>query len=205
MIELSESSVVWYLLYRLRYLGGDLRPVPEKDKFGNEIAIMPRSESDQWRRIFPTFTLNTRTIGKQYLDRIIPGAKQLIETKERVGKRVYDSVEMQRLQIKLSTPQENNEVWGVAMWTGVDPRTNYFSVDIRGLTNAQRIETSQDGKKKYLQKTLVLHFFKPGDTINEAGDPIYYGIPAYSDAERQKYVFSQFGVDRHLDHVWVYR
>jgi len=208
MIEIDTpngTKVVWYMVYRLRYVGGDLRPVPEKDKFGNDIPIMPRSESDQWRRVFPTLVLNSKSTKKEYLDTIVPGAKAMIAAKERIGAKLLDSIELQRTIIKLSTPQENNAVWCVAMWTDVDPRTNYFSVDVRGITNAQRIEQSAAGSKKFLQKTLVLNFFRPGDTINEVADPIVYGIPAYSDPERQKYVFSQYGVDRRLDHVWVYR
>lgn len=201
----SQEKVVWYLLYRLRYMGGDLRPVPEKDKFGNEVLSQPTPESDQWRRIFPTFTINSRKTGKEYVDRIIPNAKRAIEQRERVGQRVYDSIELQKVQIKLSTPQENHEVWGIATWTDIDPATNFFSVDIRGITNAQRLAVDTQGNSKFLQKTLVLHFFRPGDTINQVIDPVMYGIPALSDPARQKYVLDRFGVDRRLDHVWVYR
>ncbi len=201
----SKDKVVWYLLYRLRYVGGDLRPEPEKDKFGNDVVTEPRSESDLWRRIFPTFTINSRVSGKLLVDRVIPNAKRAIELRERVGQRVYDSIEMQTIPIKLSTPQENNEVWGVATWTDVEPSMNFFSVDIRGITNAQRLEVDGQGKNQFLHKTLVLHFFRPGDTINQVADPVLYGIPALSDPSRQKYVLEKFGVDRRLDHVWVYR
>lgn len=201
----SQKKIVWYLLYRLRYLGGDLRPVPEKDKFGNEIVVAPKVETDQWRRVLPTFVLNARVINKQYLDRIIPAAKAVIAANERVGKPIHDSVEIQRVAIQRSTDQKSHEVWGVATWTDVDPRTNFFSIDIRGLTNAQRIAKAADGSPKFLQKTLVLHFSRPGDTVNEIADTIRYGIPAIDDPSRQEYVLQQYGVDQRLDHIWAFR
>ncbi len=32
-----KTKVVWYLLYYVRYLGGDLSAQPQKDEFGNEV------------------------------------------------------------------------------------------------------------------------------------------------------------------------
>ncbi len=68
----------------------------------------------------------------------------------------------------------------MATWTDIDPRTDFFSVEIRGLTNAQQT-TNVDGKLEIKQKTLVLNFSRPGDTINELADIIRYGVPALTD------------------------
>ena len=38
--------------------------------------------------------------------------------------------------LKQSTPEEDNSVWGLATWEDVDPRVDFFSVYIKGLTNA---------------------------------------------------------------------
>ena len=108
------------------------------------------------------------------------------------------------MKIDISTAAADNAVWGLATWTDVDPRTDFFSVEVRGLTNAQRIETAGD-QLKYLQKTLVLNLSRPGDTINDLDDRIRYGIPALQDPVRQKYVLSQFGLQERLDHLWIYR
>ena len=70
--------------------------------------------------------------------------------------------------------------------------------------SAQRIESAA-GQLKYLQKTLVLNFSRPGDTINELDDRIRFGIPAIEDPARQKHVLSQFGLQERLDHLWIYR
>ena len=90
------------------------------------------------------------------------------------------------------------------MWRDVDPRTDFFTVEVLGLTNAQKIEQQADGLK-YLQKRLVLNFSRPGDTVNELDDQIRFGIPALKDPARQKYVLDQFGVKERLDYTWIYR
>jgi len=157
-------------------------------------------------RFLPLFRLQVRNLQTEYLDQIIPGAKAAIAAKERVGRPLYDSVEVQTMPIKLwrDTDTIDNSVWGVATWTHVDPRTDFFSVQVAGLTNAQRLK--QEGSSiKYLQKNLVLNFSRPGDTVNELEDRIRYGVPALSDPERQHYVLEQFGLEERLDHLWIYR
>lgn len=199
MIEV-RGKTVWYLLYRVRYKGGDLRPTPDdKAVFGK-----PKAVSADWVRFMPTFRLDSLGLGEVYLDEIVPGAKAAIAAKERVGSPIYDSLEMQRLKIKLSTVTEDNQVWGVATWADVDPRVDFFTVDVRGLTNAQKL-VNQNGQIDYLQKALVLHFSRPGDTLNELRDRIRFGIPALENAERQKYILQQYGQKERLDYVWDYR
>lgn len=210
MIDVGGQTV-WYMLYRVRYLGGELRPQAEPDKFNNEVfaqpATIPPGSSEQMPgRFLPLFRLQVLNLRTEYLDQIIPGAKAAIEARERVGRPLYDSVEVQTLPIKLwrDTDTIDNSVWGVATWTHVDPRTDFFSVQIAGLTNAQRLKL-EGNEIKYLQKNLVLNFSRPGDTINELEDRIRYGVPALSDPERQQYVLKQFGLEERLDHLWVYR
>lgn len=210
MFEL-DGQTVWYLLYRVRYLGGELRPTVEPDKYDNQIYATPQTveagaSTTMPGRFLPLFRLQVRNLRTEYLDQIIPGAKEAIAIRERVGKPVYDTVEMQTLPIKLwrDTDTVDQSVWGVATWTGVDPRTDFFSVQVEGLTNAQQLKMEGD-EIKYLQKNLVLNFSRPGDTFNELEDRIRYGVPALADPERQQYVLNQYGLDERLDHLWIYR
>ena len=198
-----RETNVWYLLYRVRYLGQDLKPVPEQDPYNN-LVYTTQPVAAKWVRFMPTFTLKSLGLNQSHLDRILPVAVRSIAAKERVGKKLYDSVEIQSLKIGITTETENNAVWGVATWVGIDPRTDFFSVSVKGLTNAQRLELDGDSIR-YLQKTLVLHFTRPGDTINELEDQIRFGIPAITEPERQKYVLDQFGLEERLDYQWLYR
>ncbi len=209
MIEV-QGQTVWYLLYRIRYLGGDLHPVAEPDAYDNQVFAQPEkraagSVNALGRPFAPLFRLHIKSLSKEYLDEIVPAAKQIIAAKERIG-RLYDSVEIQRVPVKLwlDTDTVDNSIWGVATWTNIDSRVDFFSVHVQGLTNAQRLKLEGD-KIRYLQKNLVLNFSRPGDTVNELEDRIRYGIPALSDPVRQRYVLSQYGVEERLDHLWIYR
>ena len=194
---------VWYLLYRVRYVGGDYQPIPEADPHNNKV-FTTESVSTKWVRFMPQFTLDAKGIG-QYREKLSAVAKAAIAARERVGQPIYDSIEMQKLKIEISTPGNNHEYWGVATWHDLNPHIDFFTIEVRGLTNAQRIEQLPDGTLDYQQKSLVLYFSRPGDAVNELLDEIRYGIPAIEDQTRQKYVLDQFGVEKRLDYQWLYR
>ncbi|MGN6135933.1 MAG: hypothetical protein ACTHOU_15700 [Aureliella sp.] len=200
-----ETKLVWYLLYYVRYLGGDLTPSAAKDSFGNEVFGMPTpTDSPKAPTFIPGFVMNCTALGERYQSRFLPHALAPIAEKERVGRPVYDSIAIQKVPVPLTTRRESHPVWGVATWTDVDPRTDFFSIEIRGLTNAQRIENA-DGKLNFKQKTLVLNFSRPGDTFNEIEDQIRYGVPAVADEQQQKDILRKYGIQERLDHYWVYR
>ncbi|MFO1066492.1 MAG: hypothetical protein U0892_21750 [Pirellulales bacterium] len=200
-----ESKLVWYLLYRIRYTGNDLQPKQQADQFGNPVYSDPAAVTEKAeRRFVPRFTLSVPALGGSYAAQFLPYALGPIAEKERIGKPLFDSIAIQRTPIKLSTPQVRNDVWGVATWVGVDPRTDFFTVEVSGLTNAQKAEI-KDGKLEFTQKTLVLNFSSPGDTVNELLDQIRYGVPASDDPVKQAEILRQYGLKERLDHYWVYR
>jgi len=199
-----QRKLIWYMLYSVRYQGGDLQPKAEVDQFGAETFPAPERVSYNSRRFFPNFVLIEKPTNKEYLDRIIPAAKEVIAAREKVGAPIYDSLEIQNISIPKSTATEDNQVWGIATWENVDPRIDYFSVQVQGLTNAFRIETV-DGKKLYRRKTLQLNFWRPGDTIDEIADKIRFGVPAFADPARQNKVLETYGLSERLDYLWIYR
>ena len=219
MIELDvqtpsgpQQKLVWYMIYRVRYLGGDLQPKAEPDQYNNMVFGTPEAVSDKWVRFIPAFTLEAKGPDKSYMDRVMPEVIPAIAARERVAlsegnrqlAKLHDSIEIQQMKIERTTEAEDNSVWGVATWVNVDPKTNFFSVEVRGLTNAQKIELNGD-ELTTRQQTLVLHFWLPGDEVNELEDRIRFGIPALSDPQRQEYVLQRYGVQERLDHMWVYR
>ena len=176
----TEKKVVWYLLYRVTYRGNDYTPTVETDKFDNAVFGKPDVVSAKWVRFLPNFILQSKGLksglnpGKEQrlLDQVIPSAIARIAQEERVTPPLYDSLAMQQQKLEVG-----QSLWGVATWTDVDPNMDFFTVEVKGLTNAQRIELQGD-KLKYLHKTLVLNFFRPGDTVDLMADKIQYGVPA---------------------------
>ena len=208
-----QRKLVWYLVYRVRYLGGDLVPEPNVDEWGRttyEVSAVSREN----RYFFPQFILRSHEFNKSYQDRIIPAAKELIEQRELKGGELLNTVEISQAPIPLSTAENPREVWGLATWEEVDPRIDFFSVFVRGLTNAYKPVDLPDGFKpgdepgtgrEFLSKTLRLNFWRPGDPVREQEDRIYVGVPYSPDSARQLEILSAFGLKERLDYLWVYR
>ncbi len=130
----------------------------------------------------PRFTLLTNKQTKVYAEKLMPTAIGQIAARERVGKPLLDSFEMMR-KIPKSTEDRSQEFWGVATWTDIDPRTNYFAIHVEGLTNAYRIVVNGD-EQKLEKKVLQIHFWRPGETIEEAADVIRLGGASLRTTER---------------------
>lgn len=208
-----QKKLIWYMVYRVRYLGNDLLPEAAKDEWGHELFDSKPVAQEGWT-FFPRLMLTSHELGKSYQDRIIPAAKQPIQEREMRGEELLNTVEISRQPIALSTPDAPKEVWGLVTWEDIDPRVTFFSVFVQGLTNAYRPEDAPEGfqpgdppgtGREIVSKALQLNFWRPGDTVNEVEDEIRFGMPYDADAERQKKVLDAFGLPERVDYLWVYR
>ena len=71
---------------------------------------------------------------------MIPAAVAAIRRAKRPAAELLNSVEMAEQPIPVSDGRVDHSVWGVATWNDVDPRIDFFSVYVGGLTNAYRWE-----------------------------------------------------------------
>ncbi len=185
-----QRKLVWYMVYHVKNPGQHSKPVRKAD------GTYEVQKADYPVRFIPQFVLESPDYKKAYLDRLIPVAVPVIEDKEDPNRRLLNSVEISAKPILVSTDRVDNSVWGVATWESIDPRVDYFSISIQGLTNAYKW-TDQPaefnvgdppGKGRVLTlKTLVLNFWRPGDEFVEDQRVIRYGIPGQ------------------VDYSWVYR
>lgn len=196
-------KLIWYMVYRLRYLGGDLRPATEL--VGN-VPVYRRVEAVAYnsRRAFPMLVLEDHIRDKKYLDRVLPTAKQKIAVREQITAPLYDSVEITSVEIPRSSDPEADGVWGVATWEGVDGEIDFCSVFVYGLTNAF-LQQGEGPEAVFLKKALRLNFYRPGDALRQTEDRIRFGVPAFQDPAEQEYVLRQYGIDSRLDYDWVFR
>ena len=208
-----QRKLIWYMVYRVRYLGNDLDPEPTTDKWDRTL-YQPSLVSREHQYFFPRFILKSHEFKKSYQDRIIPAAKKPIAEREVEGGPLLNTVEISQTPIPLSTPGNLREAWGVVTWEDLDPRIDFFSVFVRGLTNAYKPVDLPEGFKPgdepgtgrdLLTKTLRLNFWRPGDTIREHEDDISFGVPYSADPLRQQEILSKFGLKERLDYLWVYR
>ena len=190
---------VWYLVYRVRNIGKTV----SYDKITDQLAgtdrheiVYDRSELDPSTlpgRFFPMFELvgwvnNPQTGDYQrieYPDSVLPSAVRQIQIEEDEQRQLLDSIEMARTQLPQAEGKSDGGVWGVATWVNVDPRIDYVSLRVKGLTNADRIVHNADGSKSFRFRELQLNFFRPGDIRHEALDRISKGIPLVDSPKEQ--------------------
>ncbi len=132
-----QRKRVWYLVYRVKNTGGRRTVVDKEDptKFKTEPFETPV-------RFIPHFVLESleplsdaEELAKYraYLDRVVPTAMEAIRRREDPRQRFYNSAEMVAKEIAFG-----EERWGIAVWTDVDPRIDFFSIYASGLTNSIR-------------------------------------------------------------------
>jgi hypothetical protein len=195
-----QRKLVWYLVYRVKNTGQQLVP-SAKDPL-----VITLEKTDQAVRFQPSFVLQCYEYPKAYLDRLIPVAIGPIQRREDPNRPLLNSVQMAAQDIPVSSDRVDRSVWGVATWEDIDPRIDFFSIFVQGLTNAYRwvdppgVYRPGDppGKgRQFTYKTLQLDFWRPGDKYNLSEREIHFGTP---EGEAKKY-----GVDEGVDYVWVYR
>ena len=154
----SIPRLVLYLAYRVvnRVIPG--LPV-QKWEPGSEPLFVPQ------------FTLVTQDEGPQktYIDRVMPMAQATIIKRERYAYK--NAVEIVG-PVPPATPLEarpgtEKSLDGLAMWRGTDPETDRFKIFITGLSNGYRKEAGSDGTPVTQRKTLVLDFWRPGDSLDQ--------------------------------------
>ena len=171
-----QRKRVWYLVYRVKNVGG--RRLVTEPAEGAAEKVARRTESFQAPiRFLPHFVLESLepveageglSSYRGYLDRLVPSAMETIRRREDPNRRFLDSAEMSASEI-----QPGEERWGVAIWEDIDPRIDFFSIYVQGLTNAVRWRlrpgatvAAADAPGSHIEETLEslrLDFWRPGD------------------------------------------
>jgi hypothetical protein len=176
---------IWYLVYRVRNTGGRRTVIDPKDRTQRTTEAFETPV-----RFVPHFVLESLeglsedegdAVYRGYLDRVIPNAVAAIRRREDPGRELFDSASMSASDIP-----PGGERWGVATWEDVDSRIDFFTVSIRGLTNAIRWKLEPDAsfapdtvpasKMEHALASLRLDFWRPGDDVDELEDEIHVGF-----------------------------
>lgn len=171
----KTKELVWYLVVKAINRPIKFKPIDE--------ALIPVNTFDATPLpplFAPDFTLVTNDDGVQriYDDEILPEAHAAIIARERMP--LKNSVEVVGEVPQLTEPDAEQEDarYLVAMWRGIDPETDYFSILFSGFSNGYRAGEGPNGDPQVLRKTLVQKYWRPGDRfeeeqveIREIGDP----------------------------------
>jgi len=196
---------VWYLVYRVRNIGDHLKPVRQQD---GTYAVERVKDPGQPIRFVPKFELFSYEYKKCYLDEILPVAIPAIRRREDPRRPLLNSVQMAEQEIPLSTEDVDRGVWGVATWGGftpIDPRVDFFSIYVQGLSNAYRWEDPAGAYKagdppgtgrRYTRRTLQLNFWRPGDDQNLHEREFRLGVPPGKE--------ELYGLTEGVPYRWLY-
>lgn len=192
-IEIQGRNI-WYMPYRIRNTGATLsyEQVKEDPRFDHMKNDLRRNEKVlDAVNFLPRFSLEG-FVGKKgdydkvvYRDIVDIELTRIIQNHEDPNRPLLNTYEMAKAKIPLAKNESDPGVWGVAIWEGVDPRIDYVSVYVSGLTNAYQIDRSRDGKIGFKYRTLQLNFWRPGDIDDEVKDDVDYGIPLVDDPREQ--------------------
>jgi hypothetical protein len=198
-----RPTMVWYMVYRVTNRGGHLRPTQKED------GTWDIEKVDHPVSFTPSFTLHTPELRKSYRDKVLPLAIDPIRRREDPRRELLNSAQMMQQQIEVTTKTQDNSVWGVATWESgfesgdmVDPRTDFYSIYVAGLSNAYRFADPAGAYKPgaapatgrlYRRKMLQLNFWRPSDEFSTAETEIYLGAP------------TSLGIKGRIDYQWVFR
>jgi len=184
----AESNAVkmritpcWYLIYRVKNVGWRRTVIDAEDPTKRSLETFEKPI-----RFMPHFVLESReglsaeegpTAYRGYLDRIVPTALEPIRQREDPARRLFDSVSIAEREL---APGE--ERWGVAVWENIDPRIDFFSISVQGLTNATRWRPTPAGRRRAggdeteeTLESLRLDFWRPGDAVDRSEDEMTIG------------------------------
>jgi hypothetical protein len=114
------------------------------------------------RMFVPQFSLVTDT-GKRIEDTVLPRVVEQIQNREDPSVPVVGAVHVMGIVPPSTKEGIDDAVFGVAVWDGVDPHADKFSVYVRGLSDGYKEDQGPDGKAVVKYKTLRVDFIRRGD------------------------------------------
>lgn len=178
-----KSELVWYMVYRViqrdcTELAGDSR-----DDLLNKLQdpeTHPKNDTDEiegYPLQLPRFVLTTddSAQSQQYIDEVNPEVQRAVFLREfqnrTEGLQLLNSVEgITEVLDPVSILDEDplsKAVYGVAIWRGVDPTTDYFTITMTGFSNAYRYWNKPGEAGVFEQKVIEQRFGRPGDEFRQ--------------------------------------
>lgn len=199
----NSTQHVWYMVYRVRNLGKSLsfEEVKQNPEFDHLTKDLRKDKSTAEQHFLPRLTLEgwvfddlKRQYSKvAYSDEINPALAREIQEREDARIPLFDAVQLSTASIKPNADGPNSGLWGVAIWTGVNPKLDFVSVFVEGFTNAYRIE--RKGEEINLKrKNIQLNFWRAGDAVDEVADKIDFGIPLVDDPKQQVLITRRYNL-----------
>jgi len=118
--------------------------------------------------------------GKKFEDQVIPQVMPLIKAREDMTIPVRGAVDIMGIIPPSTKEGVDDAVFGAATWERWDPRSDRFSIYVRGLSDGYKEMPNPNGGKPIVKyKTLRIDFIRRGDERNVNEKEIELADPPY--------------------------
>jgi len=177
-----QKRIAYYMIYAVRDPGKSIKS--QASESGSEVSIVDLPSTPI--RTLLRFQIVSKELNFMQDASVEPVAKAAIEAKERVGQPLLDPIEMYQMRI----PTDGTPVWGVAIWMDVNPKADFFAVDVRGLTSAYKIRKDDANETNYDRKTLRIYHWRAGDDLSPEKHRIRLGLPPFVGPDKDEVAYS---------------
>lgn len=158
----KKLDFVWYITYRA---------VPRKMKDRTQ----PNDPANQFDQpvspplFIPEFTLIVTDNDRNsvFQDQVIPEALIAINKREKTNYKSSVSIVGPLPEAKDAGAGYDNALQGVAMWTGINPDADRYTVYMTGFSNGFRTVKGPDGEPVVQTKTIMEKYVRRGDRFDQ--------------------------------------
>ena len=175
-----DKEGIWVLDFAFKPLR--IRPVEIPGKGRRSVHYLYYkvvNRTGQPRMFVPQFTMVNEE-GKKFEDQVVPEAIPLIQAREDPTIPVLGAVSVMGIIPPSTKEGVDDAVFGAAAWDNWDPKSDRFSIYVRGLSDGYKeVPNPAGGKPIVKYKTLRIDFIRRGDERNISEKEIEFNDPAY--------------------------
>jgi hypothetical protein len=131
------------------------------------------------RMFVPQFSVVTDT-GQRLEDAVLPQGIPIIQAREDASIPLLGAVDIMGVIPPSTKEGIDDAVFGVAVWDGIDPKADRFSIYVRGLSDGYQVLQPPNGGKPIVRyKTLRIDLIRRGDDRDLNEKEIQFNDPPY--------------------------
>jgi hypothetical protein len=175
-----DREGIWVLDFAFKPLRIKTVEIPGKGrKQVHYLYYKVTNRSGKPRMFVPEFIMVNES-GQKFHDNVIPQAVPLVQAREDATIPLLGAVNVMGMIPPSTKPDVDDSVFGVATWEKWDPKSDRFSIFVRGLSDGYKEVPAQTGGKAVTKyKTLRIDFIRRGDERNLNEKEIFLNDPPY--------------------------
>jgi len=175
-----DKEGIWVLDFSYKPLRIKTVDVPGKGRRQIHYLYYKVSNRTGKPRVFVPEFIMVNESGQRFEENIVPQAIPLIQAREDATIPLLGAVNVMGVIRPSTKPDVDDAVYGVATWERWDPKSDRFSIYVRGLSDGYKEVPAPDaGKPTVKYKTLRIDFIRRGDDRNLNEKEIYANDPPY--------------------------